>query len=135
MPSNNLPIIPVSQNFSELEFGENSYDIPGYEIDYSEVDAETTIIAMLKSLSNDRERVILLLMVMAKDGYAFKHKDVAIMFQSDYSWYMRIVRGIKQKLITFDEKPTKNLQNTPNHETKSEKYKNSKKNTGKLARN
>lgn len=101
-------MLPTASNFSDIEYSDESYSVPYYEVDWSEVFVEDTLLSMLSELDNDRERVILLLMAMGKDGYDFKHKDVATMFQIDYSWYMRIVRSVKHQLLPFlDRKVTK----------------------------
>lgn len=101
MSSTKIFFLPTAQNFSDMEYAEESYEIPPYETDWSEVFIEDTILSMLGELKTDREKVIFLLMAMGKDGYDFQHKDVATLFQIDYSWYMRIVRGIKSQLLSF----------------------------------
>lgn len=115
----------ISQNFSNMEYEENSYNLPSYTVDWSSIFIEETILDLLNKLQSDRERVILLLMVMGSDGYEFKHKDVSAMFGIDYSWYMRIVRGIKQQLLSFSQKKpskrTKTVENPSNAEQKSQK--------------
>lgn len=93
--------LPTSQSFSEIEHSEDSYSFPPVEPDWSEVFIEDTLLSMLKDLDSDRERVIFLLMAMAKDGYSFQHKDIATLFHIDYSWYMRIVRGIRVQLLPY----------------------------------
>lgn len=122
MNSSDIFAIPVAYSFSELEHGGESYDLPHYDVDWSEILIEGTILSMLSTLNNDRERVIFLLMAMGGDGYDFKHKDVASMLQIDYSWYMRIVRGIRVQLLPFleqnsqkkNEKVIKTAKNTRN---------------------
>lgn len=97
--------LPESKNFSELEYGEKSYLLSAIEIDWTEANLEEVMLSMLKELKTDRDRVIFLLMTMAKDGYIFKHKDISDMFGIDYSWYMRIVRNIKTQLSAFNDEP------------------------------
>jgi hypothetical protein len=118
MNLNDITTLPVSQNFSDMPQPQNAQDLmgsngeplnlPGYEIDWSEVFIEDAILNMLKCLKYDRERVILLLMIMGKDGYDFKHKDVATVFQVEYSWYMRIVRRVRNRLIGDLDKKSSN---------------------------
>ena len=107
MNFNDVLTLPDAKSFSDLDFGSENYELPSTEIDWSEVFLEDTILAMMKTLDSDQERIILLLMAMGKDGYQFQHKDVALLMQIDYSWYMRKVRAVKKKLLPYLGKRTK----------------------------
>ena len=98
-----ISFIPSSVNFSELGEGKEDFDIeeilPGAEDDRSGLWVEKTILTMMSVLPTDREKAILLLQIMRGDGYNFDQKSIARLFGVQVRWYMRVVQGIKRKII------------------------------------
>lgn len=101
-----LNYLPTAINFSEIpvdaEDGSIEDVLPGKEPDFSSLWIERSIMDMLGNLTTDRERAIMLLLIMRGDGYNFDQRSIASLFKIKFRWYMRVVQGLRRKLSAFD---------------------------------
>ena len=103
-----INFIPTSTNFSDLEKNLSDPELsiedvlPASEDDLSGLWLEKTILTMMAGLPTDRERAILLLLILRGYGFNFDHKSIARLFGVTLRWYYRIVQGIRKKLAAFN---------------------------------
>ncbi len=99
-----ISFLPTTISFSRI--GEDSPELEealAIEEDFTNTFSEETIIHMLKSLSTDRERTILLLLIIKEFGYKLNNEDICEqVFGIRRRWYQRIVKKIQKQLIHFN---------------------------------
>lgn len=92
-----LKFIPRSYNFSTFEDGVVDAVSGEEENALEEVEMEQAMIGMLKTLPNDRYRVLFLLQILRNDGYRLPHEALyKHIFKVHRSWYFRMVKRMKK---------------------------------------
>lgn len=93
-----LKVIPTAYNFSS--FGDEDTNIENMlseeEDALEDYNLEQAMVGMLKSMPNDRYRVLFLLQILRKDGYRLPHESLyKHVFRVHRSWYFRMIKRMK----------------------------------------
>lgn len=68
------------------------------EIDPSTMEVESRILSMLKILPSDRDRLILLFLILRSNGYRFPYKNIAKALGVDVVWIKKLKVRVVKKL-------------------------------------
>lgn len=95
----NINFIPISQNFSELEdFQEQEALAVEDSSEHSGLTMELTLLSMLYSLKNDKQRCVLFIELLRQLGYNLDYESSAKALNVRLRWYMRVKKSVKDLL-------------------------------------
>lgn len=108
-----MPFLPRSHNFSDfkntrgdkeesLEDFSDVQEAMSVEEDYSKLWTSDTVINMLMTLPDHRDKLIVSLLVLREDGH-LEHKDIARVLGIKPRWYRRVLHRVREQLSKFQQ--------------------------------
>lgn len=95
--NHNLNFIPTTISFNALPEMEE----PRAE-DEQNFDLEKQVLQMVFSLKSDKERCVLLLLILREYGFNFDYGSCARSLHIDWRWFMRVKAEVRKKLTQFN---------------------------------